>query len=129
MLLINFLKPRRTTITLIKCLRSVSSTYKIKPVTKCDTNPTLINYLNQVNISNQNFINLRNLCSINEIDSVFFEKVCEETLDSLSEYFEEIIDNSTYLKSADVSYSVGSFIYFFIEFVLTMNIKCFRMEF
>lgn len=36
-----------------------------------------------------------------------YEQVCDETLDSLSEYFEEIIEEAAQLKSADVSYSDG----------------------
>jgi len=34
--------------------------------------------------------------------------VCNETLDSLSDYFEEIIEEAAQLKSADVSYSVSN---------------------
>jgi len=34
--------------------------------------------------------------------------VCNETLDSLSEYFEEIIEGAAQLKSADVSCSVSN---------------------
>jgi len=37
-----------------------------------------------------------------------YEQVCNETLDSLSEYFEEIIEEAPQLKSADVSYSVSN---------------------
>lgn len=40
------------------------------------------------------------------IDSNVYEKVCEETLDSLSEYFEELVEVASHLKSADVSYGV-----------------------
>ncbi|KRT82885.1 hypothetical protein AMK59_4180, partial [Oryctes borbonicus] len=49
---------------------------------------------------------------IQPVDSLKFEKVCEETLESLSEYFEELIEDSDHLKLADVSYSSG---------VLTIN--------
>lgn len=37
-----------------------------------------------------------------------YEQVCNETLDSLSDYFEEIIEEAAQLKSADVSYSVSN---------------------
>lgn len=40
------------------------------------------------------------------VESSIYEKVCEETLDSLSEYFEEIVEIASHLKSADVSYGV-----------------------
>jgi hypothetical protein len=35
--------------------------------------------------------------------------VCNETLESLSEYFEEIVEEAAHLKAADVSYSVSNF--------------------
>ncbi|XP_022904941.2 frataxin, mitochondrial [Onthophagus taurus] len=41
------------------------------------------------------------------LDSIHFEKVCEETLESLTEYFEELIENAKHLNEADVSYSSG----------------------
>jgi hypothetical protein len=40
------------------------------------------------------------------VDIATFEKVCEETLESLTEYFEEIVEEAYNLKSGDVSYSV-----------------------
>ncbi|KAJ3621314.1 hypothetical protein MTP99_003465 [Tenebrio molitor] len=47
------------------------------------------------------------------VDIATFEKVCEETLESLTEYFEEIVEEAYNLKSGDVSYSDG---------VLTVNL-------
>ncbi|GFG40499.1 hypothetical protein Cfor_06511 [Coptotermes formosanus] len=38
---------------------------------------------------------------------VTYEQVCNETLESLSEYFEEIVEEAAHLKAADVSYSDG----------------------
>ncbi|GJQ69311.1 hypothetical protein Trydic_g6444 [Trypoxylus dichotomus] len=49
---------------------------------------------------------------VKPVDALRFEKVCEETLESLSEYFEELVEGTNHLKSADVSYSSG---------VLTVN--------
>lgn len=40
------------------------------------------------------------------LDYVTFEKVCEETLESLTEYFEFVVEQADNLKTADVSYSV-----------------------
>lgn len=40
------------------------------------------------------------------VDAAKFEKVCEETLESLSEYFEELVERAEHLKSPDVNYSV-----------------------
>lgn len=42
------------------------------------------------------------------IDSLTFERVCEETLESLSEYFEELVENSQHLNASDVAYSVST---------------------
>ncbi|CAH2237942.1 jg4636 [Pararge aegeria aegeria] len=42
-----------------------------------------------------------------DLDPVVFEKVCNETLESLYEYFEELIDQSSNLKGADVTFSDG----------------------
>lgn len=39
--------------------------------------------------------------------SVKFEKVCDETLDSLAEYFEELVEQAQHLNAADVSYGVS----------------------
>lgn len=42
-----------------------------------------------------------------ELTPVQFEKVSDETLDSLTEYFDELIEQATHLSDADVSYGVG----------------------
>ncbi|KAF3423635.1 hypothetical protein E2986_04525 [Frieseomelitta varia] len=42
-----------------------------------------------------------------ELTPVQFEKVSDETLDSLTEYFDEIIEQATHLSDADVSYGDG----------------------
>uniref|UniRef100_A0AAG5D1B5 ferroxidase n=1 Tax=Anopheles atroparvus TaxID=41427 RepID=A0AAG5D1B5_ANOAO len=41
------------------------------------------------------------------IDSVTFETVCSDTLESLCDYFEELIDATPALKSADVTFGDG----------------------
>lgn len=41
------------------------------------------------------------------IDKSKFDQACSETLESLTEYFEELIESSPHLKSADVAYSEG----------------------
>lgn len=38
-----------------------------------------------------------------------FEEVCEETLESLTDVFEELVENADHLKGADVSFSVSLF--------------------
>lgn len=41
-----------------------------------------------------------------QTDSFKFEQVCEETLESLCDYFEELVETSSHLKGADVLYGV-----------------------
>ncbi|XP_041970755.1 frataxin homolog, mitochondrial [Aricia agestis] len=41
------------------------------------------------------------------IDPLVFEEICKETLESLCEYFEEIVDNAPNLKGADITFSDG----------------------
>lgn len=46
------------------------------------------------------------------VDEITYEKVCEDTLESLCEYFEEIIEDSSHLQAADVTYGVNMFLWF-----------------
>ena len=41
------------------------------------------------------------------VDALTFEKACDETLESLTEYFEQIVEEDDSFKSGDVSYSVS----------------------
>ncbi|KAL0882605.1 hypothetical protein ABMA27_001043 [Loxostege sticticalis] len=45
--------------------------------------------------------------SSDQVDQVVFEDICNETLESLCDYFEEIIDSSPNFKGADVTFSDG----------------------
>lgn len=48
-----------------------------------------------------------------DIDTVTYEEVCQETLDSLCEFFDDIIEESPALKKADVSFGVRFFIFIY----------------
>lgn len=48
-----------------------------------------------------------------------FEEVCDETLDSLTETFEELVENADHLAGADVNYSVS-----LPEILLLLQCKC-----
>lgn len=62
---------------------------------------------------------LRNLCQyststsdvrqLGTIDPAVFEDICNETLESLTDYFEELVDAAPILKGADVTYSVRKY--------------------
>lgn len=41
------------------------------------------------------------------VDEVTYERVCDETLESLTDYFEELIEDTSHLKNSDVTYGVG----------------------
>ncbi|XP_045446832.1 frataxin homolog, mitochondrial [Melitaea cinxia] len=41
------------------------------------------------------------------LDPLVYDKICTETLESLYEYFEELIDQSPNLKGADITFSDG----------------------
>lgn len=42
-----------------------------------------------------------------ELSAVQFEKISDETLESLTEYFDELVEAATHLEDADVSYGDG----------------------
>ncbi|KPJ03396.1 Frataxin-like, mitochondrial [Papilio xuthus] len=54
---------------------------------------------------------LRNTSNISQtsglVDPIVYEEICNETLESLCDYFEEIVERSPNLKGADVTYSDG----------------------
>nr|XP_031834469.1 frataxin, mitochondrial isoform X3 [Nomia melanderi] len=50
-----------------------------------------------------------------ELTPVQFEKVSDETLDSLTEYFDELIEKAAHLTEADVSYGSGPKRYDFVN--------------
>lgn len=41
------------------------------------------------------------------VESATYEKACEDTLESLCEYFEELVENASHLRDSDVTYSVS----------------------
>lgn len=74
----------------------------------------------------------KNYCTVTDsLDPITFEKICEETLESLSEYFEELIENSSHLNSADVSYAVSQVFLMFLLLTMFKNIleRCFNNKF
>lgn len=46
-----------------------------------------------------------------QVDPALFEDICNETLESLTDYFEQLVEEAPNLKGADITYSV-SFSYF-----------------
>ncbi|KAL1491933.1 hypothetical protein ABEB36_012451 [Hypothenemus hampei] len=60
-----------------------------------------------LNTTNPNNTSHKRLFSTTEFDSNTFEKVCEETLHKLADYFEDLIANDPKLAKGDVSYGAG----------------------
>ncbi|KXJ67817.1 frataxin homolog, mitochondrial [Aedes albopictus] len=57
-------------------------------------------------------MNPNDFIAVSLIDSVTFETVCSDTLESLCDYFEHLVEEASFLKSADITYGDG---------VLTVN--------
>ncbi|XP_062537458.1 frataxin homolog, mitochondrial [Armigeres subalbatus] len=57
-------------------------------------------------------MNPNDFIAVSLIDSVTFETVCSDTLESLCDYFELLVEDASFLKSADITYGDG---------VLTVN--------
>ncbi|KAB0790823.1 hypothetical protein PPYR_15178 [Photinus pyralis] len=83
-------------------------------ITHCNKLPPASRRPSEVPIVTKLFNQFRHeyFCTKPTIDHVTYERVCDETLDSLTEYIEELIESSQNFKSADVAYSDG---------VLTVN--------
>ncbi|XP_001864042.2 frataxin homolog, mitochondrial [Culex quinquefasciatus] len=69
----------------------------------------------QVTITNLRSVttNPNDFIAASLIDSVTFEAVCSDTLESLCDYFEQLVEETSFLKAADVTYGDG---------VLTVNL-------
>lgn len=66
-----------------------------------------------------------------QLDLVTFETVCSDTLEALCEYFDDLVEGTPHLQSADVGFSVCDFILFLIYQMFFMCYLCFiyRMVF
>ncbi|XP_076296606.1 frataxin [Lasioglossum baleicum] len=77
---------------------------------KCFSERTGLNVINHRLITTTHFSTNSGgpgYLSDTELTPVQFEKVTDETLDSLTEYFDELIEKSSHLTEADVSYGDG----------------------
>ena len=98
----------RNRCSVLRFLPILSENYQ-KPVllgfTKCDRVAPLAAFL-----SNERIHHIRNFSNDvdYEIDALKFEEVCEETLESLCEFFEDVLENNLHLKGTDVTYGVCS---------------------
>lgn len=59
------------------------------------------------NIIERRFASSSSSTQVCEIDPAVFEEICSETLESLCDYFEEIVESDPNLKGADITYSVS----------------------
>ncbi|KAL3278813.1 hypothetical protein HHI36_016335 [Cryptolaemus montrouzieri] len=70
-------------------------------------------WCNSVSNSNHKFCVATQFYKLSTQPSVTYEKACEETLESLYEFFEDLVESHSLFSSGDVSYSDG---------VLTINL-------
>ncbi|XP_075971844.1 frataxin [Anticarsia gemmatalis] len=82
-----------------------------------------INIITQIALRRYSYVSVRNntiitldrkfssttpsTTEVSEVDQAVFEDICNETLESLCDYFEEIVESAPNLKGADVTYSDG----------------------
>lgn len=67
-----------------------------------------INYIHKELVHNMNQNKMfSNLSEEEFMDHSVYEKVCEETLDSLAEFFEELVETEDIFQTGDVSYGVS----------------------
>lgn len=96
--------------------RLARSNLRLLRLTRCVTQqPTLVKLIERYS-DNVNKSPKRCFCSVfskspeysdvAQMDLVKFEQVCGTAIESMTEYFEEIIDADPTLKNSDVSYSV-----------------------
>ncbi|XP_055523983.1 frataxin homolog, mitochondrial [Wyeomyia smithii] len=82
-----------------------------KQISKVQTNQSGADLLHNRR-RNLRSMNPNNFISASLVDSATFEVVCSETLESLCDYMEQLVEETSFLKSADVTYGDG---------VLTVN--------
>lgn len=92
-----------TVLRRICCLQRVTPAFQ--SLKKLDINPQTLGNHNY-NFSSQppDFVGTQLL------DLVTFESVCSDTLESLCDYFEDIVENDPKLQSPDITYSVRTFL-------------------
>ncbi|KAG7308262.1 hypothetical protein JYU34_006941 [Plutella xylostella] len=77
----------------------IKATYITKPVLNCEIVPVCRNYSVNKNDNPET--------QATEVDHVVFEQICNETLESLCDYFEELVESAPHLKGADITFSDG----------------------
>ncbi|EGI59534.1 PREDICTED: frataxin homolog, mitochondrial [Acromyrmex echinatior] len=93
---------KRTTLQLNRPISIIAGYVNHNSIRFSKRNPRTLLQLSIKNFS----ITTKHLTE-SELSSVQYEKVCDETLDSLTEYFEELIEAVVHLPDADVSYGDG----------------------
>ncbi|XP_034489601.1 frataxin homolog, mitochondrial [Drosophila innubila] len=109
----------RALLRVTQILRSSSHSYKRAAATQYYLSSTLANRVAGINSAEkpkqqQTFRYFSNQNEVDScLDSVTYERVCSETLDALSDYFDELTENATDVAGTDVGYGDG---------VLTVNL-------
>ncbi|XP_012276458.1 frataxin homolog, mitochondrial [Orussus abietinus] len=69
--------------------------------------PNNVNTFRHITIAERDASSNITEASVTEISRIQFEKISDETLESLSEYFDELVEQANHLQDADVSYGDG----------------------
>lgn len=56
------------------------------------------------------------------LDLVIYEAACSDTLEGLCEYFDDLVESTPHLKSADVNYSVRILLFSLIRTLIQSNV-------
>lgn len=81
---------------------------------------SIILYILENKISIINYVKMK-FFFYRELTSVQFEKVSDETLTSLTEYFDELVEQAIHLSDADVSYGVCFTNEIYIKLIIYTN--------
>jgi hypothetical protein len=100
----NLFRLTRSNLRLLRLTRCVSQQQNLVKLIE--------NYSDNVNKSSKRcfcsvFSKSPEYSDVAQMDLVKFEQLCGTAIDSLTEYFEEVIDSDPTLKKADVAYSVS----------------------
>ncbi|XP_011305725.1 frataxin homolog, mitochondrial [Fopius arisanus] len=90
-----------------KLIRGYSSFYRSNNCLVAWINRNISNFYHRSVITESSFQVTPTKIVESELNSVEFEKISDDTLDSLAEYFDGIVERAEHLPEADVSYGDG----------------------
>lgn len=105
-------------LTRFYSIRRCCSIYPVVPVVLSSRVPEIKRVLSQnLKIPSRSFSHSSDsdFVASNLMDLMTFESVCSDTLESLCEYFEEIVENEPKLTNPDIVFSVSLLVFLIVE--------------